>query len=417
MRKLWFKIAHTSGASVISIAASLISLIITARLLGPDGRGVYVAAASWVGLFSSIGTLSLGQVIVHQVAGRPHEEWLAEVTGTALAITAGVTIVGWLSLAVLYRASGGQLFGHLSPSLLMLAFVSLPLLMWIDTGRYVVTALDAIRIANWAQIVAAVAAVIGVTLLVAVLRRGVVGAIAAVVIANATGAGFLFVELLRRSRRIVPRFALVRRLLRGSAQLHLAAVGNYLFTQASVIVLNYYRPAAETGYYQLAMQLFGFALIISTAVSTVSFGLVAQKGANGAWPEQRVLILQSMAVVTVIAVAGYVLAPLGIRLVAGDDFLPAVPLFRIILPALYGATFSTVMASQWIGRGLFLQAAVLTVFVGALSLTLDVVFVPHYGMRGALVSTLVTYGISVIGNGTMALWVQQQWKKTQVVYA
>jgi hypothetical protein len=32
------------------------------------------------------------------------------------------------------------------------------------------------------------------------------------------------------------------------------------------------------------------------------------------------------------------------------------------------------------------------------------------GMHGALVSTLVTYGISMIGNGAMAVWVERQWR-------
>ncbi|MGI8547664.1 MAG: oligosaccharide flippase family protein [Gemmatimonadaceae bacterium] len=417
MRRLWFQIAHTSGATIVSIAASIISMTITARLLGPTGRGVFVAATSWVGLFATLGTLSLGQVVVHQVAGRPHEDWLEEITGTALAITVGVTLCGWLLVAVLYHATGGELFGHLPPMLLALAFLSLPLALWADTARYVVTALDAIRVANWAQIVSAATAVIGIVMLVGVLRSGVRGAVIAAVLANVASAGVMLVYVLRRVGRMQPQLVLARRLLRGSAQLHLTAVGNYLYTQASVLVLNYYRPPAETGYYQLAAQLFGFALIVSTAVSTVSFGLVAKKGPNGAWPEQRLLIAQSMGFACIIGVSAYVLAPIAIRLVAGERFLPAVPLFRIILPALFGATFSTVTASQWIGRGLFVQAAVLTIIIGALSITLDLILVPRYGMRGAVVSTLVTYGISVVGNGTMALWVQRQWKKAQVVLA
>lgn len=417
MRRLWFQIAHTSGATIVSIAASVISMTITARLLGPTGRGVFVAAASWVGLFGTLGTLSLGQVVVHQVAGRPHGEWLNEITGTALAITGGVTVCAWLLVGVLYYVTGGALFGHLPPVLLMLAFLSLPLLLWADTGRYVVTALDAVRVANWAQIVSGVTAVAGIIVLVGVLRVGVRGAVIAAVLANVATAGVMLVYVARRAGRMQPRLLLARRLLRGSAQLHLTAVGNYLYTQASVLVLNYYRPPAETGYYQLAAQLFGFALIISTAVSTVSFALVAKKGPDAAWPEQRLLIAQSMVLVALISAVGYVLAPIAVRLVAGERFLPAVPLFRIILPGLFGATLATVMASQWIGRGLFVQAAVLTIAIGALSISLDLILVPRYGMRGAVVSTLVTYGISVLGNGAMVVWVQGQWRKTQALPA
>lgn len=413
MRNVWAEIAHTSGATAVTVAASLLSLTVTARVLGPAGRGVFVSATGWVTMFATLGTLSLGQVIVHQVAGRPPREWLGQVTGTAIAITAAVGLAGWLIIWALYQLSGGSLFGHVSPSLLALAFLSLPLLVWIDTARYITVALGAVRVANWAQIGGAVTALAGIGVLVAALRGGVPGAVAASIMANMAAAGSLLAYLVRRQSPAVPGWATSRRLLRGSAQLHLSAVGNYLFTQASVLVLNYYRPAAEAGYYQLAMQLFGLALLVSGAIGTVSFGIVAQKGPDAAWPEQRLLVLQSLAVVTAIAAVGYLLSPFAIRVVAGERFLPAVPLFRTVLPGLYGATFSTVMASQWVGRGLFAQAAALTIAVGVISLTLDMIFVPRLGMQGALVSTLVTYAISVVGNGAMAVWVQAQWKKQQ----
>jgi O-antigen/teichoic acid export membrane protein len=117
-------------------------------------------------------------------------------------------------------------------------------------------------------------------------------------------------------------------------------------------------------------------------------------------------VLHATALAGVLAAAGYFLAPLGVRLVAGERFLPSVPLFRALLPAFVGATFATVMASQWIGRGLFLQAALLTFAVGLVSLSCDLALIPTRGASGAVVSSLVTYGISVIGNGIMMFWVQ-----------
>jgi len=64
-----------------------------------------------------------------------------------------------------------------------------------------------------------------------------------------------------------------------------------------------------------------------------------------------------------------------------------------------------VMASQWVGRGLLWQVSALTLGTGVLSLVCDFILIPRYGARGAVVSTLVTYGLSVIGNGIMAAWI------------
>jgi O-antigen/teichoic acid export membrane protein len=145
----------------------------------------------------------------------------------------------------------------------------------------------------------------------------------------------------------------------------------------------------------------------------VAFGLVARLGPDGAWPEQRRLMAQALGAAAVLALLGYYLAPLGVRIVAGERFAPAVPLFRLLLPALVGATFSTVMGSQWIGRGFFVSAALLTLAVGLVSLASDLLLVPRYGMRGATVSTLITYGVSVVGNGAMALYAERSWRRSR----
>lgn len=409
MRELWGKIAHTGGATILTAASSVVSLAITARVLGPDGRGIYAAALSWVGLFATFGSLSVGPVIIHHVAGRPSEEWLSDVTASAAALTMASAVAGWLVLAVLYLGSRGRLFGDVPPGMLALLFVALPCLMWTETGRYILTSAGALTASNRSQILGAVVGVGATALLVAALRTGLPGAAGAYVAAALATAGGTFLAVRRRmapAAALRPRRALAGLLLRGGLRLHLNAVGTYLFTQSSVLILNYYRPPAETAYYQIAIQLFGLALILSTSIAAVSYELVARDGPEGAWPAQRRLLLQALGLVVVVAGIGYALAPFAITLVAGREFLPAVPLFRVLLLALVGATFSSVMASQWIGRGLFLQAALLTVLVGIVSLVCDLLLIPTYGARGALVSTLVAYGISVAGNGAMAAWIE-----------
>ncbi|HET7603720.1 MAG TPA: oligosaccharide flippase family protein, partial [Gemmatimonadales bacterium] len=293
------------------MAASTISLFITARYLGPEGRGIYAAAYAWVGLAATLGSLSLGQVVIHHAAGRPVEEWLPETVGTCLAITVAVSGVAWVILAVAYRATDGRFFEHLDAPILFLAFLALPFLMGVQTNRYILNAMGRLRTANAAQLLGATLGVLGVVVFVVILGLGVPGALLAMMLgAGATGVMGWWITA-QRAGHLRPRRGVAVRLLKGSAQLHLSAIGNYLLAQSSVLILNHFRPPAETGYYQLAIQLFGLTLLASDAVSTVAFGVVAQRGANGAWPEQRRLLLQALGVVTVIAMLGYVLAPAG----------------------------------------------------------------------------------------------------------
>ena len=51
------------------MACNLAILGVTARWLGPEGRGDIAAITAWVGLFSTVAYLSLGQVALHNMTG------------------------------------------------------------------------------------------------------------------------------------------------------------------------------------------------------------------------------------------------------------------------------------------------------------------------------------------------------------
>jgi O-antigen/teichoic acid export membrane protein len=57
----------------------------------------------------------------------------------------------------------------------------------------------------------------------------------------------------------------------------------------------------------------------------------------------------------------------------------------------------------------------LAIPTASVSVTCDLLLVPRYGMHGAAVSTLITYGISVVGNGGLALLIERRWRAARRV--
>jgi O-antigen/teichoic acid export membrane protein len=398
----WLDVLGTGSASVARIGASLLIVVITTRVLGPSGRGLFAAASSWMLLFGTFASLSIGPVIVNLAAGKPKGEWAPAIGGSALALTGVVTIGAWAIASGIYAATDGALFANLTPVTLAAAFLTIPFLIGDDNARYLLYCLDRLGRYNRAQVIGAISGPAWAAVFLLGFGWGVSGALLAVALSYAVTACVAWGSVIQAAGRVRPTWSTGAQLVSQGLKLHLNAIGNYLFTQASVIILSYYRAPAEVGYYQLAMQMFNLSLVLPTAFGAVAYRAVAQKGPDGAWPEQRGLLVQAVLAATVAAAAGYLLAPFGIRLLAGEAFLPAVPLFRVIALSLIGAAMSAVMASQWVGRGLLWQVSALTLGVGVLSLACDFILIPRYGARGAVVSTLVTYGLSVIGNGVMA---------------
>ncbi|MDQ3280746.1 MAG: oligosaccharide flippase family protein [Acidobacteriota bacterium] len=410
MRKTWSLVAQTSGSRLYWLVASLLTTVITARYLGPDGRGVYVAAVGWVTMFATFGTLSISQVIIYLAAGKPQDGWLPQVLGSALAIAGAVTVIAAAVAALLYAGSDGRLFRHLDASVLAIAFLALPFMIWIENGNSILMASGRLTAMNASQVIGATAALLLTFLVVAVARLGVTGALFAMTLAQAVTVGIALVLIGRMAGAIRVDRPVLRELLSGGVKLHLNAVGTYLFTQANVLILNNYRRPDETAYFQLAVQLFVGMQVLPNAVSAVAYSLVSRKGPDEAWPEHRKLLFHSALVIALLSVIAWFVMPYVVPFVFGARYLPAIPLFQILLLGSVGMTMSLVMSSQWIARGLFLQAALLTLLVGCITVAGNYAFVPRYGSVGAAWVTVGTYTISVIGNGIMALWVESRYR-------
>jgi O-antigen/teichoic acid export membrane protein len=409
MRDLWKSIGFTSGARIYSVCAGAIGLVITARMLGPEGRGIVATAVTWSLLFSTVGYLSLGQVALHRGTERDPAEWLGPSLGSLLAVTGAVTVAGWILAAVIYAVSGGAAYGQIPVYALALGFLTLPFLVWEQYGSVLLMALGRVNVYNRAEIVGRTAGIVLIVVLVAFAGAGVSGALIALLVAELIVAGGGIRYLVRRAGPTlrVSR-ATVRDLIAGGLKLHLTAVGTFLFINASVLIVQSLRGSAETGQFQVVAQLINVALIVPQAGAMVLYGEVARDGPDRAWEATRGVLLRLVPLMAAAAVVGALAAPTLIPFVLGHEFSPAVPVFQVLVFALVGQSFSALMAPQWIGRGLFVQASLLTLTTGICNVIACFLLVDAYGMKGAAYSLLAVSVISVIGNGAMALWVQRR---------
>jgi O-antigen/teichoic acid export membrane protein len=409
MRELWKSIGFTSGARIYSVCAGAVGLIITARALGPEGRGIVATAVTWSLLFSTVGYLSLGQVALHRGTARDPSDWLGTTLAALLLMTGIVTVAGWVLAALIYAVSDGGAYGRIPVYALVLGFLTLPFLIWEQYGSVLLMALGRVNVYNRAEIVGRTAGIVLIVALVAVAGAGVSGALVALVLAQLVVAAGGIRYLVRRAGSTL-RFsrATLRDLLLGGAKLHLTAIGTFLFINASVLIVQSLRGSEETGLFQVVAQLINVALIVPQAGAMVLYGEVARDGPDRAWEASRRIIFRLVPLVAVGAAVAALAAPTLIPFVLGDDFSKAVPVFQLLAFTLVGQSFSALMAPQWIGRGLFVQASAITVVTGICNVIACFLLVDAYGMKGAAYSLLGVSALSLVGNAAMALWVQRK---------
>jgi len=406
--RLWKAVTLTGGTKAYWMIGAMIGTIVTARFLGPQGRGVIAAATSWLALFVTCGHFSLANVIVYLLGGQERARLLPVVAGSVMALTAATTLLGWTIAAAMHLLTHGRIFQHIAPAVLVIAFAGLPFLLWMENGNSLLIVLGDLKRLNFAQAAGTTIGLILVTLAVGVWKGGVAAALAATLVSYVVVVGLGLTRIVAASRPLSVSRPILRELLGGGVRLHLAAVSTFFFTNIAVILLNEFRPVAEAGFFQLAMQLTLAMQVVPMAIAVVAYSIVTRDGADRAWREQRTLVLQTMLYGAVAVVVAYVAAPIVVPLLAGRAFEPAVPIFRVVALSIFGMGLSAVMAPQWIARGYFLRVALLALFAAAVGVVGNYVLVPRYGMAACAWVMVTSYTIQFAFNAAFAFWIDRR---------
>jgi len=408
--EIWKSVAAVSGARMYSLIASAAMVTIVARWLGPAGQGTIGAANAWATLLATMGSLSLGQVAVHHATVRRHETWLPETMGTLGMFAMVVTVAAWVVGTLLYVGTDGRAFGAMPASALAVASLMVPFLVWELYGANLLTVTNRLNIYNSAQLIGRT---VGVVLMAVCwfLRFGVIAALAVGVISQmiiaCVGIRELFAIAGGGVRATVKE---AKALLRSAARLHINTVTGYVYTSLGVLIVNRYCTPTETGWYQLCVSLVNVLLVVPLAAASVLTTEVVRVGPDAAWRLQRRVLVSVPLLMTGLAVAAAVCAPVAIPLVVGQKYIPAVPLFQWSLFGIVGLSLAAIMASQWIGRGYFWQLSASSIVVAAIHLTATLWLVRRFGMFGAVYANLITSGIAILGNGAFAVFCELRYR-------
>lgn len=401
-------IATTGLTKVYSLACQLGILLLTAHVLGPEGRGVIAAITAWVGVVAVAAHLSLGQVAQPMLAKRKPADWVPDIAGTILTLTASTTLIAWLGIAGYVQLFGWPLPEAIPPTLVIVALALLPFLVAEHHINALAPVAGLLGVFNKLQVVARTLSVVAVALGLLLLNGGVGFALCALLAGQVwiASAGFW---LLLKQGKTQPFFApkTAKKLLHGAGLLHITILGSFIVNQLDILLVSTHLSLSETGQYTLATQLIAALTVFANAGGVVLYSKIAELGADAAWSIQRKLIALFLAITTVGIALSAALTPLLLPLIFGTDFAPAVPVFIGLSFGLISQVLAILLSPQWIARGFFWQTSALTVVSGILSLSLNLWLIPRYGMMGAVYAVLGTQAFSLLINIAFVIWIER----------
>lgn len=409
MRDLFIRLINMSGARIYSVLLGVISLTLTARMLGPEGRGQIVAVTTWITAFSTIGHLSLGQVSMRQASLNFTGDWLSRSLSLLLINTTLMTFLSAVILGGTYYLNPG-LFGGISMSLLMVGFCMLPTMIWESYGGHLLSASNNIEFYNRSQVISRTVGLILLVFLLYIKPEPTM-----VVVSNAVAfllsAVFCINFYLKKIRLSLPSRQDIITYYKSGLLLHLNTIGTFIFSGADVLIINYFRGSKDTGLYQLGLQIISVMLIVPNSAAMIIYSQLTSHGPDHGWINQKKMIYFLTGLMTIGSILVGLTAGFWLPLIAGNKFSESVSIFQLQLIAIPLMTFCTVVGPQWISRGLFWQASVSAILLALINLVGNRILIPKYGVFGAVWTSIIAYGVASIVNLGLFKYCDMKMKK------
>jgi O-antigen/teichoic acid export membrane protein len=375
----------------VTVALGLLSSVMTARTLGPEGRGILATLSVLTGLSLQFGNPGLHTGNVYFVSKQPHRT--AGVLGNTLVVSFVAGILAAVVAVALAALQPGW-FPGIPRLLILVTAVVLPfqfmILLYQNTllGLQEIAAFNLFEVGNKVLTVGALAAWL-------LLLGG--GAPGAVVLFSGMAVLFGTASALYCARRVPfrPRFdrSLFGEMIRYGARVYVACLLAFLVIRSDMLLVNYFRGTAEAGVYSIAVQIADTLLLLPVTIGMILMPRIA--GSSGEKPEEitaRVLRHTALLMTLLVGAAAAVVAPV-VRLLYGHGFEGAILTTWCLLPGVWALGLNGVLMNHFSARGMP-PVTMAAPFVGLiLNVALNIAVVPRFGIAGAAVTSSFAYAI------------------------
>jgi antigen flippase len=387
----------TFVGSGLTLALNLITGVLTARLLGTEGRGELAAISSLALTLSWAGALGFPEALTFLQSKWPAQS--DRIVGTALLgivpLGVGTVLIGEALLPLAFSAQSAPTLAHGRLFLLVLpAYIGLNCVWALLSGHQRFGVLTASRVAQPLLFAGTLGAMwVGHVITVPGVLMALAGSY---LLSFAAFGGWLpwSVGLGRPSLSVAHTGLNYGLRMQGQT---LGALGN---ARLDLTLLPAFVAARQLGYYAIAVSVASMVVVLFGQLQLVVFPVVARstdsRGPALLGSSLRLVLLASSVVAIVLAA----LAPWLVPLVYGSAFAPAVRPLWLLLPGIVFWTATSIVASglqaaNKPGRASAAQLVGFAVTVIGLLLTL-----PRFGILGAALTSSVSYTLTF----WIALW-------------
>jgi stage V sporulation protein B len=365
----------------------------TARFLGPSGKGLLYLLIVWLSICAQLASLGLGEASIYFI-GKDRNR-LPVIVSNLLITTSllGVVLVGagWLVL----QYSRPDIYDQFPLWIWGIVAFLVPLHLLQSFLTQVLSAILRIKEINLIEITKVIAQLLLFVLLVIIMGQGIKGAFLAYAASNFFAASALFLLVLSHGERLKrPSWTQFAALLRYGVKAYLCSLLGLLTLRLDALLVASLAVNGihDAGVYSVATNLAELVLFIPASIRLSLFPMVSACGVAEANRLTPMACRHTMLLTIILGLGLATFGEYGISQIYGEPFHGALIPLLLLMPGVIMWSQAIIFYGDLHGRGKPGATVVSTLSSLTMILILDFVLIPRYGITGAAIASSCAYG-------------------------
>jgi len=387
----------TIGANLLQLILALGSSIIIARVLGPEGKGVYSLAILLPSLLITFAQFGIGPASVFTLGKNEHSP--KQVFGANIFLAILISILSIVAGLIVIFFLNNQIFPGIEKEYLFLALSLVPVQIFFSFCINILLGLQKIKKYNFIQLIKTFTFLILIVIFLLGLRFGIKTAIVIELISSLIASAILFSQTKKETRgiTILPNKKLLKDIFSYGSKSYLGNVATFLYLRIDIWMINIFLNPAAVGFYSISVGLAEKIWLISKSAGTVLFPRVSSEKNEETLKKFTPLVCRNILfITTLIAIALFFIGKTIIILLYSTVFLNAIQSFKILLIGTIAVAGSRILTNDLAGRGKPMVNTYLAIITAALNILLNIILIPRFGISGAAWATAISYTLIFI---------------------
>lgn len=391
-------------SSLIIYAARFATSVLVARTIGVEGKGIYILVLMVGSLLVLFLSLGLGGSLTYFTASKHFET--DTLYSFSLVASLLISLLGGFGFYILYGLFLANTFLiGIGPQYILLVLILLPFNLISLFFSSIILGKQQLVAFNLINIIRVVSNLL-FQLMSALSGGGLPGAILAWFTSNLVAFG---VTLWFVRGDFHPHLRFTRHIIKPATSYgiknYLANLFMFFNYRLDTFFVNFYSGATEVGLYSTGVGVAELIWYIPNAISGALFPKSSSMSKETSARLTAQVARQSLVVAAGLTIVSALIGPLVIPFFYGIDFLPSVKPFLWLLPGILGITLSKIVSANLAGIGKPQYATYSSGITIVITVVLDILLIPPYGIVGAAIASSIAYLLSA---GLSVMWFSRE---------